>query len=104
MKLDDYRLLGSSGLRVSPVSLGAMTFGEDAGRTVGPAESRRVLEHYANLGGNFTPIGSASTVVAVSVMHKHGLPISFGGFVVKALPFALAHVALAAAYVLLFLV
>jgi aryl-alcohol dehydrogenase-like predicted oxidoreductase len=53
MKLDDYRLLGSSGLRVSPVSLGAMTFGEDAGRTVGPAESRRVLEHYADLGGNF---------------------------------------------------
>ena len=58
----------------------------------------------ANLGGNFTPIGSASTVVAVSVMHKHGLPITFGGFVVKALPFALAHVALATGYVLLFMV
>ena len=54
----------------------------------------------ANLGGNFTPIGSASTVVAVSVMHKHGIQISFPGFVKKALPFALAHLALATVYVL----
>jgi aryl-alcohol dehydrogenase-like predicted oxidoreductase len=53
MQLDDYRLLGASGLRVSPLSLGAMTFGEDVGRTVGPKESRKVLEHYAELGGNF---------------------------------------------------
>ncbi len=57
----------------------------------------------ANLGGNFTPIGSASTVVAVSVMHKHGLKISFAGFVLKALPFAIIHVVLATAYVLAFL-
>jgi len=57
----------------------------------------------ANLGGNFTPIGSASTVVAVSVMHKHGLKISFVGFVKKALPFAVAHVVLATGYVLIFL-
>jgi len=57
----------------------------------------------ANLGGNFTPIGSASTVVAVSVMHKHGLKLSFVGFVVKALPFAIIHVILATAYVLAFL-
>jgi len=57
----------------------------------------------ANLGGNFTPIGSASTVVAVSVMHKYGLKLSFSGFVVKALPFAIAHVVLATVYVLVFL-
>ena len=57
----------------------------------------------ANLGGNFTPIGSASTVVAVSVMHKHGLKISFVGFVMKALPFAVVHVVLAIIYVLAFL-
>jgi len=54
-----------------------------------------------NLGGNFTPIGSASTVVAVAVIHKHGLRLSFGQFVVKALPFAIAHLVLATAYVLL---
>ncbi|MHC5021056.1 MAG: ArsB/NhaD family transporter, partial [Planctomycetota bacterium] len=28
----------------------------------------------ANLGGNLTPIGSASTLVAVTVMHKHNVP------------------------------
>jgi Na+/H+ antiporter NhaD/arsenite permease-like protein len=56
----------------------------------------------SNLGGNFTPIGSASTVVAVSVMHKYDLPMSFMGFVKKALPFAIVHVVLALAYVLLF--
>jgi Na+/H+ antiporter NhaD/arsenite permease-like protein len=56
-----------------------------------------------NLGGNFTPIGSASTVVAVSIIAKQGLELSFIGFVKKALPFAVAHVLLALAYVLLFL-
>jgi Na+/H+ antiporter NhaD/arsenite permease-like protein len=56
-----------------------------------------------NLGGNFTPIGSASTVVAVAIIHKNKLPLSFGGFVAKAAPFALAQLILATAYVLLFL-
>jgi len=57
----------------------------------------------ANLGGNITPIGSASTVVAVTVMHKHGLPLSFARFVKLALPFAVMHIVLAVAYVVLFL-
>ncbi|MCB9637908.1 MAG: hypothetical protein H6728_14330 [Myxococcales bacterium] len=57
----------------------------------------------ANLGGNLTPIGSASTLVAVTIIHKHGLKLSFGEFVVKALPFALLQIALATVYVLLFL-
>jgi len=57
----------------------------------------------ANLGGNLTPIGSASTLVAVTIIHKYKLPMTFGGFVVKALPFALIQIALAAAYVLIFL-
>ncbi len=56
-----------------------------------------------NLGGNFTPIGSASTVVAVSVIHRQGLDMSFLRFVRAALPFALVHVLLATAYVLLVL-
>ena len=54
----------------------------------------------ANLGGNLTPIGSASTLVAVNIMHKHDLKISFMGFVKKALPFAILHIILATAYVL----
>ncbi|MCA9710579.1 MAG: hypothetical protein KDK70_32355, partial [Myxococcales bacterium] len=55
----------------------------------------------ANLGGNLTPIGSASTLVAVTIMHKQGLKISFAGFVAKALPYAFVQILLATAYVLL---
>ena len=57
----------------------------------------------ANLGGNLTPIGSASTLVAVTIIHKHKIPLSFGEFVMKALPFAAAHLVLALVYVLLVL-
>ena len=57
----------------------------------------------ANLGGNLTPIGSASTLVAVTIMHKHALPMTFGGFVKAAIPFAAMHLALALIYVLLVL-
>ena len=57
----------------------------------------------ANLGGNITPIGSASTVVAVTVMHKHGLKVSFGKFVKMALPFAAIHILLAVVYVFVFI-
>ncbi|MCG8419043.1 MAG: hypothetical protein MJE77_13985 [Proteobacteria bacterium] len=56
-----------------------------------------------NLGGNFSPIGSASTVVAVAIIHKNKLSLSFGKFVAKAAPFAVAQLILATAYVLLFL-
>lgn len=57
----------------------------------------------ANLGGNLTPIGSASTVVAVTLMNKHRLGVSFGGFVRRALPFAAVQLILAVAYVMIFL-
>lgn len=56
----------------------------------------------ANLGGNLTPIGSASTLVAVTIMHKHKVPMSFTGFIVKAAPFALMQIILATVYVLVF--
>ncbi len=55
----------------------------------------------ANLGGNLTPIGSASTLVAVTIMHKHKVPLSFVAFVRKAFPFAALHLALAVGYVLI---
>ena len=57
----------------------------------------------ANLGGNLTPIGSASTLVAVTIIHKNNLKLPFGAFVKTALPYALMQLALASAYVLLFL-
>ncbi|MDP6958845.1 MAG: ArsB/NhaD family transporter, partial [Planctomycetota bacterium] len=57
----------------------------------------------SNLGGNITPIGSASTLVAVTIIHKHKLPMSFAGFVKVAVPYATVQIILATAYVLLFL-
>ncbi|NIT67477.1 MAG: hypothetical protein GWM93_12490, partial [Gemmatimonadetes bacterium] len=57
----------------------------------------------ANLGGNLTPIGSASTVVAVTLMHKYEVPLSFGGFVKKAFPYAVIQLIVAVAYVLVVL-
>lgn len=54
-----------------------------------------------NLGGNFTPIGSASTLVAVAIIHKNKLPMSFATFVMKASPFAVVQLILASVYVLL---
>ncbi|MFB3067087.1 MAG: SLC13 family permease [Planctomycetota bacterium] len=54
----------------------------------------------ANLGGNLTPIGSASTLVAVTIMHKHELKVTFGGFVKLAYVYALIQLVLATVYVL----
>ena len=54
----------------------------------------------ANLGGNLTPIGSASTLVAVTIIHKYELKLSFAGFVKVALPYALIQLALAVVYLL----
>jgi len=57
----------------------------------------------ANLGGNITPIGSASTLVAVTIIHKYQLKLSFGGFIKLALPFAIMQIILATIYVLVLL-
>ncbi len=57
----------------------------------------------ANLGGNLSPIGSASTLVAVTIIHKNGLAMSFMRFVRLAIPFAALQIALATVYVLLVL-
>jgi aryl-alcohol dehydrogenase-like predicted oxidoreductase len=48
-----YKILGRSGLRVSEIALGAMTFGEDWKFGASKDESRRVFEVYAEAGGNF---------------------------------------------------
>lgn len=47
-----YRLFGTSGLRISELFLGAMTFGEQGGVGAPPAECRRILDAYADAGGN----------------------------------------------------
>lgn len=48
-----YRLLGRSGLRVSEICLGTMTFGEDWGWGSSKEESRKVFQAYVKAGGNF---------------------------------------------------
>jgi aryl-alcohol dehydrogenase-like predicted oxidoreductase len=48
-----YKLLGASGLRVSELCLGAMTFGEAWGTGASKDESRAMFEAYAEAGGNF---------------------------------------------------
>ena len=47
-----YRTLGTSGLRVSDLILGAMTFGEQGGVGAPIDECRRILDAYAEAGGN----------------------------------------------------
>lgn len=53
MKLDTYKLLGRSGLRVSPLCLGTMTFGSDWGWGADTSEARRIFDLYVDHGGNF---------------------------------------------------
>jgi aryl-alcohol dehydrogenase-like predicted oxidoreductase len=48
-----YKLLGKSGLRVSELALGTMTFGEAWGWGASKEESRRIFEAFADAGGTF---------------------------------------------------
>lgn len=53
-QLDDYRLLGRSGLRVSPLALGTMTFRVGAGSWgSSDEEARAIVDMYLDRGGNF---------------------------------------------------
>lgn len=48
-----YKLLGKSGLRVSELALGTMTFGETWGWGASKEESQRIFSRFAQAGGNF---------------------------------------------------
>ncbi len=48
-----YKLLGRSGLRVSELCLGTMTFGDDWGWGAPKEESKRMFDLFAEAGGNF---------------------------------------------------
>lgn len=61
MPLDSYVTLGRSGLRVSPLALGAMTFGEDLGWGASPAASNEIIDRYLDLGGNFIDTANGYT-------------------------------------------
>ncbi|WP_435642375.1 aldo/keto reductase [Streptomyces sp. H49] len=53
LTLDTYRLLGRSGLRVSPLALGTATFGTDWGWGAEEDEARKLFDLYVERGGNF---------------------------------------------------
>ncbi len=53
LTLDTYRLLGRSGLRVSPLALGAATFGTEWGWGAEQDEARKLFDLYVERGGNF---------------------------------------------------
>ena len=56
-----YRLLGKSGLRVSELCLGTMTFGEDWGWGSSKDESRQILDAFFEAGGNFIDTANVYT-------------------------------------------
>ncbi|MBF6327223.1 aldo/keto reductase [Nocardia transvalensis] len=65
-----YRLLGNTGLRVSELFLGTMTFGEQGGVGAPLLECREILDAYADAGGN---------VVDTAVNYRGGASEEFLG-------------------------
>ncbi|MFF3073280.1 aldo/keto reductase [Kitasatospora sp. NPDC057936] len=61
LTLDTYRLLGRSGLRVSPLALGAATFGTEWGWGAEQDEARKLFDLYVERGGNFVDTASTYT-------------------------------------------
>jgi len=57
----NYRLFGRSGLRVSEISLGTMTFGEDWGWGSSKDEARKIYDAYREAGGNFIDTANVYT-------------------------------------------
>ena len=70
-----YKLLGRSGLRVSELSLGTMTFGETWGWGASKAESKKMFDLFADAGGNF---------IDTSVNYTDGTSEEFLGDFLKA--------------------
>lgn len=61
MPLNHYVTLGRSGLRVSPLCLGAMTFGEDWGWGASVRDSEAIIDRFIERGGNFIDTANAYT-------------------------------------------
>jgi aryl-alcohol dehydrogenase-like predicted oxidoreductase len=86
IQLDDYRLLGRSGVRVSPLALGTMTFrvGEGASWGSSDEEAKQMVDMYIDRGGNFIDtadfygqLGQSETLLGELVKGKrHPLVIS----------------------------
>lgn len=56
-----YRVLGRSGIKVSELALGTMTFGEDFGWGASKETSQRIFDLYADAGGNLIDTANVYT-------------------------------------------
>jgi aryl-alcohol dehydrogenase-like predicted oxidoreductase len=71
----NYRTLGRSGLRVSQLCLGTMTFGDDWGWGADAGESKRIFDAFAAAGGTFVDTsnnytdGTSETLVGEFAHH-----------------------------------
>lgn len=70
-----YKLLGRSGLRVSELALGTMTFGEDWGWGASKSESQKIFDAFVQAGGNF---------IDTAVNYTNGTSEKFVGEFIKA--------------------
>lgn len=61
MPLNEYSTLGRSGLRVSPLCLGTMTFGTEWGWGSEEQVSRSIFDRYMEVGGNFVDTADGYT-------------------------------------------
>jgi aryl-alcohol dehydrogenase-like predicted oxidoreductase len=78
MRLDDYVTLGRSGLRVSPLCLGTMTFGTGWGWGTDEAGAGALLDRYVEAGGNFVDsadlyLGGESEAILGRLVRARGL-------------------------------
>ena len=60
-RVDDYVLLGRSGLRVSRLCLGTMTFGTEWGWGSAESAAREMFDRYLDAGGNFVDTADGYT-------------------------------------------
>src|SRR6204780_3127528 len=61
MRLNEYVTLGRTGLRVSPLCFGAMTFGTEWGWGADETPSKQMFDRYLEAGGNFIDTADAYT-------------------------------------------
>jgi aryl-alcohol dehydrogenase-like predicted oxidoreductase len=78
MRLDEYVTLGRSGLKVSPLCLGTMTFGTGWGWGTDEAGAAALLDRYVEAGGNFVDtadlyLGGESEEILGRLVRARGL-------------------------------
>jgi predicted aldo/keto reductase-like oxidoreductase len=74
MPLDQYFTLGSSGLRVSRLALGTMTFGESWGWGTDERTARTMFERYLSVGRNFNQTPDQNNKCETQTLHIKIIP------------------------------